>query len=87
MSVESICTCAYLTCIYAMLIPMCTDVAISVPDKTVNFPLGCAGCPHVGLHHKQMGGNWNGCMQMLQRNKMDSSHQVYIGTDRGIVCL
>lgn len=66
---------------------MCTDVAISVPDKTVNFPLGCAGCPHAGLHHKQMGGNWKGYMQMLQRNKMDSSHQAYIGTDGGTVCL
>lgn len=58
-------------------VPMCTDVAINVPDKTFNLPLGCAGCPHPGVHHEQMGGNWNGCMQMLRSGGMDSSHQAY----------
>lgn len=60
--------------IHAKLVPMCTDVVISLSDKTVNLPLGCAGCPHPGVHHKQMGGNWNRCMQMLRRSRMDSSH-------------
>lgn len=54
---------------------MCADVVISVPDKTVNLPLGYAGRPHQGVHREQMGVNWNGCMQMLRCSGMDSSHR------------
>lgn len=85
--VGNLCTCVYLLPIHTKLAPLCTDVAINLPDKTVNLSLGWAGCPHPGVHHKQMGDNWNGCLQMLQHSGMDSSHQAYICTDGETVCL
>lgn len=81
------CTCIYLPPLNTKLVPICTDVVISLSDKTVNLPMVWAVCPHPGVHFKQMGGNWNGCLQMLQSSEMDSSHQANKRTDGGTVCL
>lgn len=51
--VPTICTCVQLPPTHTKPVPMCTDVSISVPDKTVNLPLGCAGCPSPGVHHSR----------------------------------
>lgn len=73
--------------IHTKLVPSCKDTALNLQTRWLNYFLGWAACPHPGSHSKQMGGNWNRCLQMLQSGGMDSSHQANKWADWETVCL
>lgn len=73
--------------IHTKLVPSCKDTALNLQTRWLNYFLGWAARPHPGSHSKQMGGNWNRCLQMLQSGGMDSSHQANKWADWETVCL
>lgn len=68
--------------------PLCTDVPLSAPDKTLNLPLGRDHASHAQWSpSQQMGCNWKGCAQMPCPCGDRFITSLPKWTDEGIVCL